>query len=213
MRISWRGHASFVIEAEGRTIVTDPFNEKLGYPVTPLAADIAIISHQHWDHNAVEILTGQPQVIMEPGAHKVGGITITGLNCWHDANGGRERGLNTAYKISAEGLEVVHLGDLGHTLDSRQVAELGQVDVLMVPVGGRYTIDAEQAVKVVKDLQPRIAIPMHFGTPHLSFALAPVEKFISYYDTAVKKAFLEVTPETLGNDLRIILLDYLNTVA
>lgn len=209
MKISWRGHASFIIEAEGRTIVTDPFNEKLGYPFVPQAADIVTVSHQHWDHNAAETITGRPHIITETDTTKVFGISVTGFRFWHDANEGRDRGSSTTYKISAEGLNVVHLGDLGHTLNSQQVAEIGKTDILLVPVGGRYTIDAGQAVKVIRDLQPKIAIPMHFGTPHLSFSLAPAEEFISYYDTVIKKPYLEVSHETLGDDLRVILLDYL----
>lgn len=209
MKIRWRGHASFIIETESQKIVTDPFEKKVGYPMEPVTADIITISHEHYDHNAPATIKGHPRLIKGTGDHVVSGITIKGIASCHDRSNGRERGANTIFKISAEGMDVVHLGDLGHPLSARQVKEIGNVDILLVPVGGRYTIDAQDAVGVVNALQPRIVIPMHFATPHVSIALAPVEEFISHYDKVIKKPFLEVNPDNLGNDLRIIVLDYL----
>lgn len=208
MKIRWRGHASFIIETEDKIIVTDPFNADYGYPVTPVIADIVTVSHQHRDHNAVETMDGHPQIILGTGMVELKGISITGIASFHDRRAGQERGANTIFKISAEGVELVHLGDLGQTLTAGQVKEIGKVDVLLVPVGGRYTIDAEEAYGIVSTLQPKIVIPMHFATPHLSFALAPVEKFTSHYDTVIKKPYLEVNPGNLGLDQRIIILDY-----
>jgi L-ascorbate metabolism protein UlaG (beta-lactamase superfamily) len=209
VKIRWRGHSSFIIETEGKTIVTDPFNAEYGYPMIPVTADIVTVSHDHRDHNAVATIDGQPHVISGIGTEKVSGITVTGIDSFHDRNGGRERGHNTIFKILTEGLEVVHLGDLGQNLSARQVTEIGNVDILLLPVGGRYTIGAEEAFGIVSTLQPKIVIPMHFATPHLSFTLAPVEEFISHYDMVIKKPYLEVSSGNLGRDLRIILLEYL----
>jgi len=210
VKIRWRGHASFLIEAEGKQIVTDPFNAELGYLLTPLEADLVTVSHEHWDHNAVETIGGHPQVIRGTGTVTAGGIDFKGIATFHDRHQGRERGPNTVFKISAEGLNLVHLGDLGHMLSTEQVQAIGAVDVLLLPVGGRYTIDAAEAVQVVKLLQPQIVIPMHFATAHLSFTLAPLEEFTTHYDKIIKKPYLEVHLPELGQGLKIIVLDYLS---
>src|SRR5665647_2296524 len=107
MKIWWRGHASFLIEAEGKRIVTDPFNAELGYPLTPLEADLVTVSHEHWDHNAVETIGGQPQIIRGIGSFQVGGIEIKGIAAHHDRSQGRDRGANTIFKIITEGLNIV----------------------------------------------------------------------------------------------------------
>jgi L-ascorbate metabolism protein UlaG (beta-lactamase superfamily) len=210
VKIRWRGHASFLIETDGKRIVTDPFNAELGYPLTPLEADLVTVSHEHWDHNAVETIGGQPQVIRGTGAFTAGGIDFKGIATFHDRHQGRERGPNTVFKISAEGLKLVHLGDLGEMLSAEQVQEIGAVDILLLPVGGRYTIDAVEAIQVVKLLQPQIVIPMHFATPHLSFALAPLEEFTAHYDKIIKKPCLEVHLPDLAQGLKIIVLDYIS---
>lgn len=209
MKIRWRGHASFIIEAEHQKIVTDPFSKKVGYPMLPLAADIVTISHEHYDHNASDTIKGTPQLVKGIGIHEIPGITFKGIASYHDRSAGRERGLNTIFKISAEGMDLVHLGDLGQALSAQQAKEIGNVDILLIPVGGKFTIDAGEAAEIVGKLKPRIVIPMHFATPHLSFVLAPVEEFLSYYDKVINKPYLEVDLATLGNETRIIVLDYL----
>jgi len=211
VNIRWRGHASFLIEAYGKKIVTDPFNAKLGYPLTPVAADIVTVSHEHWDHNAVETIEGNPLIIRGNDTVQTAGIIIKGIASWHDQHQGRERGANTIHKISAEGLDLVHLGDLGQVLSAQQVQQIGNVDILLLPVGGKFTVGAGDAALIVNLLRPKIVIPMHFGTPHLSFALAPVEEFISRFDKVIKKSFLQVQSGNLGNDMKIIVLDYLSS--
>lgn len=210
MKIWWRGHASFLIETEGKRIITDPFNAELGYPLTPVEADLVTVSHEHWDHNATETIGGNPQIIRGTGSVQVGGIEFQGVAAYHDHSRGRERGPVTIFRISAESLNLVHLGDLGHILSAEQVREIGAVDILLLPVGGKFTIDAQEAVQIVSLLQPKIIIPMHYATPHLSFALAPLEKFTSHYDQIIKKPFLEVHPDELGEGLKIIVLEYLS---
>ena len=143
MIIKWLGHASFFISSKGIDIITDPINEKSGYPLLPRSADIVTISHQHWDHNAAEGIAGPPRVFEGAGQHELDGVLISGINAYHDKNQGRDRGTNTIFKISAEGINVVHLGDLGHIPGPQQVEEIGPVDVLLIPVGGVYTVDAE----------------------------------------------------------------------
>lgn len=210
MKIWWRGHASFIIEADGKRIVTDPFNAKLGYPLAPPKADIVTVSHEHWDHNAVEAVRGRPRIIRGAGTTVIDGITLEGIASHHDRKSGRERGTNTIFKLVTEGLRLVHLGDLGHPLTASQVEQIGPVDILMVPVGGIYTIDADDAVALVYELQPKVVIPMHFSTPHLTFSLEPLEKFTSAYDQIVKKPCLEIGLDDLGKQTRVIVLDYLS---
>jgi L-ascorbate metabolism protein UlaG (beta-lactamase superfamily) len=211
MRIWWRGHASFLVEIRGKKLVTDPFNAELGYQIKPVSADFVTVSHEHWDHNAVETVEGNPRIVRGNVTVESEGITIKGIASWHDKSEGRERGNNTIYKISAEGLDLVHLGDLGQVLSLQQIEEIGNVDILLLPVGGNFTIDAGDAFKIVTLLQPRIVIPMHFFTPHLSFTLAPVEEFTSLFDQVIKKPSLEVKSGDLGTDMRIIILDYLSS--
>ncbi len=211
MKIRWRGHASFVIQAAGKQIITDPFNAELGYPLKPIEADMVMVSHVHWDHNAVETISGSPRIIKGTGIHDIDGITVKGIGCFHDRNQGRDRGKNTIFKIAAEGINLVHLGDLGHLLTAGQIQDIGETDILCIPVGGKFTIDAADAVKTVQALKPKIVIPMHFSTPHLSFALAPLEQFTTHFDQVIKKPALEVTAEELGAEMRVIVLDYLSS--
>lgn len=209
MLIQWFGHASFKINTAAGSIITDPFNDELGYPMFPRRADVVTVSHQHWDHNAVEDISGAPQVFSDPGFYQWKGIDIRGIPSFHDQNSGRERGRNTIFKISAEKINLLHLGDLGHLLSLETVAEIGAVDILMLPVGGTFTIGADEAYAIVGLLQPRIVIPMHFQTPHLSFRLAPVEEFTSKFEKMLKLPGLEINSQNLPEQTQIIVLDYL----
>lgn len=209
MYIKWLGHASFIIEIAGKKLITDPFDSNLGYPVYDQNVDIVTVSHEHWDHNAADILKGDPIVIREPGVFELGEVTIKGIESFHDKNSGNDRGENTIYKISTENIDLVHLGDLGHLLNQQQIDLIGNTDILLLPVGGTFTIDADEAFAIVKQLHPRVVIPMHFNTPHLSFDLAPVEAFTAKFDKTVKLPFLEITSEDIKNNLEVIVLDYL----
>lgn len=210
MNIHWLGHASFLIESGNMHLITDPFDENLGYPVWEQALDLVTVSHEHWDHNAADRLKGKPRVVRGPGHFELGNFIISGLSSFHDKSGGSERGENNIYKISAEGLNLLHLGDLGHALTARQLAEIGAVDVLMIPVGGKYTINAREAFDIVNAIHPRIVIPMHFNTPHLSFKLAPVEEFSCQFDRVIKKPYLQITQTGTHVPTEVIILDYLH---
>jgi L-ascorbate metabolism protein UlaG (beta-lactamase superfamily) len=207
--IKWLGHASFLLESAGIKLLTDPFNAEIGYQPYKEKVDIVTVSHEHWDHNAVDTLSGNPRVIRETGLSTIDDINILGISSFHDTKQGRERGLNTIFKISSENLDIVHLGDLGHVLSDRQIVEIGNVDIILVPVGGRYTVDAEAAYEVVEQLQPNIIIPMHFLTAHVSLKeLAPVEAFTAKFPRVIKKPFLEISKEALTWEARLIVLDY-----
>ena len=147
MLIRHIGHAEFLIETEsGVRIVTDPYDAGCGYPLRQTTADIALVSHHHHDHDAVENLKGEPRVIDRAGNYTPeSGVKITAIRGFHDDAGGSKRGETLLFLIEAEGLRIVHLGDLGCALNAEQLETLKGPDVLMIPVGGLYTIDAKQA--------------------------------------------------------------------
>ena len=184
------GHAKFLIELEnGLRIVTDPYDESCGYPVTPVPADVALVSHGHHDHSAVETIPGTLRVISEKGVYDLGdGVTVTAVEAFHDDAQGTKRGKTLLFSIRAEGLNAIHLGDLGHLPTPAQCDALGAADVLMVPVGGFYTIDAAQAKETAALLGARVILPMHYRTSaNADWPIAPVEDFTRLYDTAAEE--------------------------
>ncbi|CFX02188.1 Beta-lactamase-like [Syntrophomonas zehnderi OL-4] len=209
MLLKWLGHASFEITTGSTRIITDPFDEKLGYPLLPREAEIVTVSHQHWDHNAVNFVGGQPRVISEPGLYGVGDVLIQGYPTFHDRQKGRERGKNTIFKISAEDLNLLHLGDLGHILSQEQIKEIGPIDILLLPVGGKYTVGSDEAFEIMQLIKPQVVIPMHFMTPHLSFELDPVERFTSKFERVQKLPYLDIKKQDLMTEPKIIVLEYL----
>jgi len=178
MEISWLGQSCFQIKGEKVTIVTDPFDPSIGLKLPKkLEANIVTVSHNHFDHNNIKAVSGNPFVIDGPGEYEVAGINIYGIKSFHDEQNGALRGPNTIYLIEAEDLKICHLGDLGHLLPDETVEELEDVDILMVPCGGIYTIDAEAAQKVINQIDPRIIIPMHYKIEGLNINLDPLDKF------------------------------------
>lgn len=179
MRLHFFGHACFLITSQsGQQLVTDPFNSKVGYSLPEVAPNLVTISHGHFDHSAVDVLAGSPQVITGAGKWQVGDYQIEGLQSYHDSSMGSERGPNTIYIVEVDRLRIAHLGDLGHLPDAALAAQLQGVDVLLVPIGGTYTIDAAAAGELRQMLQPQLTIPMHYQTPELNFPLAPVDAFL-----------------------------------
>lgn len=179
MKIKWLGHASFLITSDsGVRIITDPYepNDKLLYGAIDESADIATVSHDHFDHGNVAAVKGAPQVVK--GDAEIRGIKFKGIATFHDSSGGKERGSNTIFCFEVDGVKVCHLGDLGHELTTEQAAQAGAVDVLLLPVGGFYTIDATVAGRVAEQLKPRVVIPMHFKNSKCDFPIAGVEEFL-----------------------------------
>lgn len=185
MIITCIGHAKFLIELEnGMRIVTDPYDKTCGYPVTSVPADVVLVSHGHHDHNAVETIPGSPRVIDKAGEYDLGdGVVVTAAEAFHDDVEGAKRGRTLLFSIRAEGLNAVHLGDLGHLPTQEQCKQLGRADVLMVPVGGFYTIDAAAAKETATLLQARVILPMHYKTRvNADWPIASVEEFTELYD-------------------------------
>lgn len=189
MKIRYLAHASFlIISGSGTRIVTDPYTVNEGTRYKPIAesADIVTVSHGHGDHNNVTSVKGKPQVVRDSA--EVKGIKITAVPTFHDTSGGKERGRNTVFCLDVDGVRVCHCGDLGHKFTAEQLKEIGKVDVLLIPVGGFFTIDARTAGEVAAQVGAAVTIPMHYKTEKVDYPIAGVEEF-----TKGKKNFTNVS--------------------
>ena len=209
MEIIHLGHSSFKIRAKGVVLVTDPYSSlDTGLKFPKVEADIITVSHDHQDHNAVSQVGGMPVIIRGPGEYEIKGIRIFGLSSFHDQEKGAKRGRNTIYQIKMDNLSLLHLGDLGEKPTQEQIELLGSVDVLMIPVGGIFTISASEAAKIAADLEPRIVIPMHYKVPGLKFELEEVEKFLKEMGKEVKPIDkLIVGKDKLPEGMQVVLLE------
>jgi L-ascorbate metabolism protein UlaG (beta-lactamase superfamily) len=179
MTINWYGRACFRLEAKEGSILIDPFSKEIGLKPPRIKDDVVLVTHQHQDHNAIEDANPEAFVIQNPGEYENRGIAIRGIQSFHDNKEGTEKGLNTIYVLKAEDLNICHLGDLGHILTDHQVEDIGDVDILMIPVGGGgYTLDAKMAVEVINQIEPKVVIPMHYKDGSLNDKLEAPEKFV-----------------------------------
>lgn len=216
MIISYHGHSCFKLKGSRGTLVTDPYGEYVGFSMPTLSADIVTVSHDHPDHNAAHLIKGtarsdKPFIISKPGEYEVGGISVFGVKTYHDAVQGTERGINTTYTIFMDNLKICHLGDLGHELTADQVSDIGEIDILLCPVGGVFTINSELAIKTIRSLEPGIVIPMHFKTDKhnqdLFGELQNLEGFLKEYGAEVTpQKKLEVTKQNIPEETELVLL-------
>jgi len=214
MKIKWNGHACFTITAEhGIVIVTDPyepgsFGGGIGYGPVDERADVVLISHDHADHNYTGDLKGDFEVLK--GAGNKAGIEFTAVQAAHDASGGSERGKNTLFAFEVDGVRTAFLGDLGHQLTEEQVSALGRLDLLLVPVGGVFTVDPAAAAKVIEQLGPRLVIPMHYKTDKCGFPLATVDEFAKQFTNVKKtgKSEIEVEAGALPGGTEVWILEH-----
>ncbi|MGB2583685.1 MAG: MBL fold metallo-hydrolase [Dehalococcoidia bacterium] len=210
MEIVWLGHSCFRIRGKEATIVTDPFDKTLGYPVKKPTASIVTVSHQHPQHSYLGGVTGNPRVISRPGEYEIANVFINGIATFHDAEMGEQRGKNTVYLIQIEEVSICHLGDLGHVPTAEQIEQMSDADILMVPVGGGATIGATAAVETISLLQPKLVIPMHFKTEVVKMELAPLEPFLKEMGVKefVSQPKLSVTKSSLPIETSVVVLDY-----
>lgn len=213
MQLQWYGHSCFLLTAEnGTRILTDPCAPKTGYDLHDIACDIITSSHGHYDHNYFEAAAGEPLRLTEAGVYEADGMRITALSSFHDEVEGAKRGTNLIFVYEIDGLRIVHAGDLGHLLSEQTLAAIGRVDLLLCPVGGVFTVDAEGAAALMRALAPRVFVPMHYKTPHLSFELSAVEDFLSLApERKVQKlnnSVYTVTADTLPAAPATVVFDY-----
>lgn len=214
MEIKYIGHASFLIKGKTTTMVTDPFDPKMvGLKFPTIPADIVTVSHQHDDHNQTKFISGNPLVIIRPGEYEKQGVRISGIPVFHDNKQGTQRGKNTLYRIEMDDIAILHCGDLGHQLSDEVIEELGRIDILMIPVGGVYTIDSKEACEVVQDIEPSLVIPMHYADNRLNQetfgGLSPISDFIHAMGVAAPEALkkLGVKKEELTGETKVVILD------
>lgn len=180
MEITWLGHASFLITScNGTKILTDPYDNSIGYKTFKDSANIVSISHKHFDHSYIKEIKGDVKIIDTLGTFNLCDISIHGIPSYHDNLNGVKRGSNIIFVFTIDGFNICHLGDLGHKLSKETLKQIGNIDILLIPVGGHYTIDGKEASFVAKSIGSSIIIPMHFKTPSLSFPLNGVEDFIT----------------------------------
>jgi L-ascorbate metabolism protein UlaG (beta-lactamase superfamily) len=213
MEITWLGHACFRLRGKEVTVITDPFGPQLGYTLGRVSAQIVTISHDHPGHNNAAAVGGDPHVLRGPGEYEVQDVLVTAVASYHDAERGKRLGRNTIYLLRIDDLVVCHLGDLGHLLTDQQREEMSDVDILLVPVGGKNTINAAQAAEVISQVDARIVIPMHYATAATEGkveGLDPVEKFCREMGVEVvePQPKLAVTRGNLPVEPQIIALNY-----
>ena len=177
MDLTWLGHGCFRLRGKNAVAVTDPYPPSLGPKLARLEADLVTVSHPHPNHSNVQAVK-DARVIDGPGEYEVKGITVNGLPTFHDNAGGGERGRNTVFLIEVDDVRVCHLGDLGHRLDDAALELIGTVDVLLVPVGGGNSLDASRAAEVVRQIEPRVVVPMHYAVPAVKKELDGVDRFL-----------------------------------
>ena len=212
MEITWLGHSCFKIKGKKVTIITDPYDDIIGYTLGEQKADIVTLSHFHLGHCCVKGISSSPRVISSPGEYDVSGVSIRGIRSFHDAAKGEERGKNIIYLINIDDVRICHLGDLGHVLDAEKASDLSDVDILMVPVGGVSTIGASDAAEMARLLEPKVVIPMHYKTEATAKSeMDSIDKFRK--EMGVKS---EVKPETklvigksgLPQEAQVFIMDY-----
>ena len=212
MTIKWLGHSCFLLtDAEGTRVLVDPCDPAIGYDIGMVEADAVTSSHDHYDHNNVAAAGEKAVVIKEAGEYTVKNVKIKGFPTWHDDAQGALRGANIMFLFEMDGVHVLHAGDLGQLPDEETVKAIGKVDVLLAPVGGRYTIDYQGARDLANTLGPRVVIPMHYMTDAVKADLDEVTPFLDHASGCaihrMRQSEASITPESLGND-RIIVLDY-----
>lgn len=187
MKLQWLGHSCFAVTLnDGRVIVTDPYDDTVGYPPLRVRADLVLSSHNHFDHNCFAAVAGEPEIISRPGVYARSGVTITGVHSFHDDARGAKRGENVIFAVEADGVKLAHLGDLGHLPDTpEQRALLQGVDALLIPIGGTFTITTPEALRLIETYKPRCAVAMHFKNRYCQFPITDCEDFVSRTHAAI----------------------------
>jgi L-ascorbate metabolism protein UlaG (beta-lactamase superfamily) len=215
MKIKWYGHASFLLTSkDGVKVITDPyesgaFGGALSYGKIPDEADVVTVSHDHADHYTSP-LKGKPHIINKEGKFTIKGIEFIGIPTFHDTSEGKERGKNLLFCFTIDGIKVCHCGDLGHRLSKEEVGKVGKVDLLLIPVGGFYTLEPPDAVKVCQDINPKMIIPMHYKTEKCNFPIVDAEEFLKGWKEIKRmtSSEMELEASKLPPRTEVITLEY-----
>ncbi|MCS7127985.1 MAG: MBL fold metallo-hydrolase [Sulfolobales archaeon] len=216
MELAWHGHAFFTLRlARGYVIAIDPHDGlSIGLKRVRVESDLVLVTHDHFDHNAVEVVKKPSTRILKQFYGEVGvdDIIVNGIKTFHDKHSGARRGENAVYAISTEGLKIAHLGDLGHVLSGEALSKLSKIDILMIPVGGTYTIEPDEAWSIVKNISPRIVIPMHYWVKGLRLPLKTVDHFLKYAEgvhvSKLDTNLMSITPSNLPLETTVIVFKY-----
>jgi len=196
LQIRWHGHSCFELTND-LTIITDPHDGKsIGLPPPSVTGDIILVSHDHFDHNSVKSVEKEgSKIVIDERKRTISDVQINGFPSYHDESHGEKRGKNIIYKFSYDGITFCHLGDLGHELDEKTVQQIGEIDILFIPIGGTYTIDANQAWSVIKKINPKITIPMHYKLEGLSLPISGIDSFLENNNFKILKVGNEIDIE------------------
>jgi L-ascorbate metabolism protein UlaG (beta-lactamase superfamily) len=175
--VTWLGHGCFRLRGRSAAVVTDPFPPSIGLKLPKLDADLVTVSHEHENHNYTQVMRDSYE-IRGPGEYEVAGVSVVGVPTFHDAEKGAKHGRNTVYLIEIDDVRICHLGDLGHALEDAEAEAISSPDVLLVPVGGHTAINAAQAAEIVRQLEPRFVVPMHYAIPGLKLELDTLDRFL-----------------------------------
>ncbi len=178
MDVTWLGQSCFRLRGKNAAVITDPYPPSLGLKLPRQEADLVTVSHDHENHNYTQAVRDGAFEITGPGEYEIAGVSVIGFPTFHDAEKGAKRGGNTVYLIEIDDVRICHLGDLGHALDDTDAEIVSSVDVLLVPVGGKTAITAAQAAEVVRQLEPRFVVPMHYATPGVKVELEGIDRFL-----------------------------------
>jgi Predicted Zn-dependent hydrolases of the beta-lactamase fold len=215
MVIEWLGHSCFLVTTKnGTRILFDPYDDKVGYSRVEKEADIVVVSHAHSDHSSLSRITGDYSVIDQPGVHAFGEVSIECIKTYHDHSQGAHRGGNLISVLSVRGLRLCHMGDIGCVPGDDVIKKLKGVEVLLIPVGGNFTINAGEALQICARVAPNIIVPMHFKTPATDMDIAPLHEFLEAvgreYDISYPgKCYLNIDMESLKKRTRIVVMEYL----
>jgi len=186
--VTWLGHGCFRLRGRGAAVVTDPYPPAIGLKLSRMDAEVVTVSHEHDNHNYTQVVRDGAYEIHGPGEYEIAGVSVIGVPTYHDEQKGAKHGRNTVYLIEIDDVRVCHLGDLGHKLDDSEAEAVASPDVLLVPVGGRSAINGAQAAEVVRQLEPRYVVPMHYAIPGLKIELDPLDRFLKEMGVATSEA-------------------------
>jgi L-ascorbate metabolism protein UlaG (beta-lactamase superfamily) len=186
--VTWLGHACFRLRGRGAAVVTDPYPPAVGLKLGRMDAEVVTVSHEHENHSYTQLVRDGAYEIHGPGEYEVAGVSVVGVPTYHDSEKGARHGRNTVYLIEIDDVRICHLGDLGHKLDDAEAEGVASPDVLLVPVGGHSVMNGAQAAEVVRQLEPRYVVPMHYAIPGLKVELDPVDRFLKEMGVTASEA-------------------------